>query len=62
MVTADDQDQIHAIVSEKSRTLTDMDENDFRLALVEVSTFCQVAHSLIQPVVMVSLNILLMTL
>ena len=36
MVTADDQDQILANVSEKSRTLTDVDKNDLRLALVEL--------------------------
>lgn len=36
MATADDQDQMHAIVSKKSRTLTDTDENDLRLALVEL--------------------------
>ena len=34
MVTADDQDQI--CVAEKSRTLTDTDENDLRLALEEL--------------------------
>ena len=38
-MTADDQDQIS--VSEKSRTLTDIDENDLRLALLELQ--CQLS-------------------